>query len=60
MDGRAVISSADQDSLFWSKELGGRFLWIASFLYLASLGTNLVYVLNNECGFAFLPGRPDI
>lgn len=42
----------------WSKELGGRFLLIASLLYLAALGANSVYVLNNQCGFAFVSGRP--
>ncbi|HKI52963.1 MAG TPA: sensor histidine kinase, partial [Anaerolineales bacterium] len=44
----------------WSKELGGRFLLIASLLYLAALGANSIYVLNNQCGFAFLPGRPEM
>jgi signal transduction histidine kinase len=47
-----------QQPLYWSRELGGRFLMIASFLYLAALGANLTYVLRNQCGFAFLPGRP--
>jgi signal transduction histidine kinase len=60
MDGRLAVSSIDKNPLYWSKELGGRFLWIASFLYLAALGTNLVYVLSNECGFAFMPGRPEM
>ena len=52
--------SANERSLYWSRELGGRFLWIAAFLYLAALATNLTYVLQNECGFAFLPGRPEM
>ena len=47
-----------QNTFIWSKELGTRFLLIASLLYLAALGANSVYVLNNQCGFAFLPGRP--
>jgi len=53
-------SQKDQRPLYWSKELSGRFLLIASLLYLAALGTNLTYVLRNQCGFAFLPGRPGI
>ena len=54
------ISPANQRTFFWSRELSGRFLLIASFLYLAALGANLTYVLNNQCGFAFLPGRPEM
>ena len=57
---RAAVSPTDQDFMFWSKELSGRFLLIAAFLYLAALGANLTYVLNNQCGFAFLPGRPEM
>jgi len=53
-------SLTDQHPLYWSKELSGRFLLIASFLYIAALGTNLTYVLRNQCGFAFLPGRPEM
>jgi len=49
-----------QNSFVWSKELGGRFLLIASLLYLAALGANSIYVLNNQCGFAFIPGRPEM
>lgn len=51
---------ANQPPLYWSRELGERFLLIASFLYLAALGTNLTYVMRNQCGFAFLPGRPEM
>ena len=49
-----------QNPFIWSRELGGRFLLIASLLYLAALGANSIYVLNNQCGFAFLPGRPEM
>jgi hypothetical protein len=51
---------AYQPPLYWSRELGKRFLLIASFLYLAALATNLTYVMQNQCGFAFLPGRPEM
>jgi len=50
----------EKNTFIWSKELGGRFLLIASLLYLAALGANSIYVLNNQCGFAFLPGRPEM
>jgi len=53
-------SLTDQRPLYWSRELSGRFLLIAFLLYLAALGTNLTYVLRNQCGFAFLPGRPEM
>jgi len=52
--------SRNQVTFFWSKELGLRFAWVASALYIAALGANLVYVLNNQCGFALLPGRPEM
>lgn len=55
-----VDAQIDQRPLYWSRELSGRFLLIASFLYLAALGTNLTYVMRNQCGFAFLPGRPEM
>jgi len=57
---QASHSQDGQNSFVWSKELGGRFLLIASLLYLAAFGANSVYVLNNQCGFAFLPGRPEM
>jgi len=50
----------DQRPLYWSRELSRRFLLIASLLYLAALGANLTYVLRNQCGFAYLPGRPEM
>jgi len=58
-----IQASRNQDiknASIWSRELGGRFLLIASLLYLAALGANSIYVLNNQCGFAFLPGRPEM
>jgi len=55
-----IQSSHVQNNFVWSKELGGRFLLIASLLYLAALGANSIYVLNNQCGFAFIPGRPEM
>ncbi|MDX1378328.1 MAG: sensor histidine kinase [Anaerolineales bacterium] len=53
-----VQASHAQNNFVWSTELGRRFLVIAGLLYLAALGANLIYVLNNQCGFAFVPGRP--
>jgi len=57
---RSIVSSNSQVTSLWSKELGVRFAWIASCLYLAALGANSIYVVNNQCGFAFLPGRPEM
>jgi len=60
MTGYEGDSLTDQRPLYWSRELSGRFVLIASFLYLSALGTNLTYVLRNQCGFAFLPGKPEM
>jgi len=60
MTSQARHTQYGQNSFIWSRELGGRFLLIASLLYLAALGANSIYVLNNQCGFAFLPGRPEM
>jgi len=53
-----VQANHTQNNFVWSTELGKRFLVIAGLLYLAALGANSIYVLNNQCGFAFVPGRP--
>ena len=54
------VNSEGNRSLYWTNELSRRFLYISSFTYLAAIGTNFIYVSQNDCGFSLLPNRPDL
>ena len=53
-------NSEGNRSVYWTNELSRRFLYISSFIYLAAIGTNFIYVPQNDCGFSLLPSRPDL
>ena len=54
------VNSEGNRSIYWTNELSRRFLYISSFIYLAAIGTNFIYVSQNDCGFSLLPNRPDL
>ena len=59
MSTESVISEGNR-SIYWSNNLSRQFLYISSFIYLAAIGTNFIYVSQNDCGFSLLPNRPDL
>ncbi len=54
------VKTEGTQPLYWTNELSRRFLYISSFIYLAAIGTNFIYVSQNDCGFSLLPNRPDL
>ena len=49
-----------ETSLFWSPAMSARFWPVAIMFYLVTLAAGLTYVINDECGYALIPGRADL